>query len=85
MLILIFIIIGLSFGVICSPYMVCRSVKQLAIDHAESHPLAAEVANEEIYMDDVCSESHSLPEVIAKLKQTYEVFALGCFSLRNRI
>ena len=82
-IILIFIIIFLSFGLICSPFIANRSVRQLAIDHAESHPLAAAVTKKETYVDDVCSGGHSLPESIEKIRQTYEMFALSGFPLRK--
>ena len=36
-------------------------------------------------MNDVCSGGHSLLEVIAKVKQTYEMFGLGCYPLRKWI
>ena len=65
-IILILIIIVLSFGLICSPFIANRSVRQLAIDHVDYHPLAAEVAKRETYVDNVCSGGHSLPEAIER-------------------
>ena len=83
LVILIFLIVVLSFGLVCSPYIANRCVKQLAIEHADFHPLGADVAVDEIYMDDVCSGGHTMEETNKKLHETYEMFALGGFPLRK--
>ena len=81
--ILILIILVLAFRLFCSLFIANRTVKQLAEDHQSTHPLGAQVARQETYMDNIVSGGHSLKDTIQEVNETLQIFALGCFHLRQ--
>lgn len=72
-----------TYGLVCSPFLANRTIKQLAVDHMFEHPWGAEVLRTEIYMDDVLSGGHTISEALKKQKSTRDLLALGGFPLRK--
>ena len=72
-----------TFGFICSTYLACRTLKQLAEDEGSKHPLAVEVIKEDTYVDDVLSGGHSLEHAKHKQRDIIDLLAKGGFSLRK--
>ncbi|GFU02055.1 integrase catalytic domain-containing protein [Trichonephila clavipes] len=52
-----------TYGTVSAPYLVTRTLKQLAMDEANNFPLAAPVVLSDCYMDDILSGSKSIEEV----------------------
>ncbi|XP_065075162.1 uncharacterized protein LOC135698942 [Ochlerotatus camptorhynchus] len=46
-----------TYGTKPAPFLATRTIKQLAVDEREKYPLAVQAVDEDIYMDDVISES----------------------------
>lgn len=42
-----------TYGTTCAPFLAIRTVKQLALDEEAKFPLASQVAQQDIYMDDI--------------------------------
>ncbi|GFU86999.1 integrase_H2C2 domain-containing protein [Trichonephila clavipes] len=80
-----------TYGTVSTPYLATRTLKQLAMDEANSFPLAAPVVMSDCYMDDILSGSESIEEEYAFL-ESEETKALGiiwnpkldCLSFQNR-
>ncbi|XP_049317674.1 uncharacterized protein LOC125780108 [Bactrocera dorsalis] len=71
-----------TFGINCAPYLAIRTLMKLADDIEETHPLAAKILRQEMYVDDVLAGTHNLTtaksardELISALKTPG--FALG--------
>lgn len=77
----IFEMTRVPFGLCCSPYLAIRTVRQLALDERERCPLAADVAETDIYMDDLATSCSSVAEGIALSNQLIDLFAAGGFEL----
>ncbi|GFX16434.1 integrase_H2C2 domain-containing protein [Trichonephila clavipes] len=65
-----------TYGTVSAPYLVTRTLKQLAMDEAKNSPLAAPVVLSDCYMDDILSGSESIEEECAFLESD-ETKALG--------
>ncbi|GFW05957.1 uncharacterized protein TNCV_4477511 [Trichonephila clavipes] len=51
-----------TYGTTCAPYLVTRTIQQLARDEGEHYPLAASVTIRDIYMDDILTGSSDFQE-----------------------
>ncbi|XP_049316695.1 uncharacterized protein LOC125779394 [Bactrocera dorsalis] len=49
-----------TFGINCAPYLAIRTLTKLADDVEETHPLAAKILRQEMYVDDVLAGTHDL-------------------------
>ena len=63
--ILLFVLTIVVFGLLCTVLLANRCMKQLAIEHKETHPLGAVVAEEGTYIDDV---GRSMEGAVLKVK-----------------
>ena len=72
-----------TYGMISSPFLAIRVMKQLAKDEDPNFPLAVEVLLKETYMDDTLSGGHSLEEAVKKQQQLIELCKVGGFSLHK--
>ena len=72
-----------TFGVAASCFAANMSVKQNAIDFAQEYPLAAEVVEKSIYVDDCLTGAEDIDSAIVLQKQLHSLFACGGFVLRK--
>ncbi|GFV64073.1 uncharacterized protein TNCV_2313661 [Trichonephila clavipes] len=63
-----------TYGTVSAPYLATRTLKQLAMDEANTFPLATPVVLSDCYMDDILSGSKSIEEVIELQHQLIEMF-----------
>ncbi|CAB0005710.1 unnamed protein product [Nesidiocoris tenuis] len=69
------------FGNASSPYLANRVVKQLAALERARFPMAAAVADRDVYVDDVASSVDTYNELTELHRQLGEMFASGGFTL----
>ncbi|XP_075150668.1 uncharacterized protein LOC142224766 [Haematobia irritans] len=72
-----------TFGVNCAPYLALRVIQQLAVDIKGSHPLASEVLQSCMYVDDVLAGSHDVHSSIRIKSQLVSALKSAGFSLRK--
>ncbi|XP_075163362.1 uncharacterized protein LOC142235997 [Haematobia irritans] len=70
-----------TFGVNCAPFLAIRTLLQLAEDVRHSHPLAAKVLEENMYVDDVLAGGHTVNEAIISRKQLESALLSAGFDL----
>ena len=51
-----------TYGLTCSSYLAIRVLLQMANDHEQEHPVAADVVRKEMYTDNVLTGAHSIIE-----------------------
>ncbi|XP_038107025.1 uncharacterized protein LOC119766508 [Culex quinquefasciatus] len=72
-----------TYGTKPAPFLATRTLKQLAMDEKERFPLAAKVACEDIYMDDVITGTNDLDSAI-DLRNQLDKMTVSCgFRLRK--
>lgn len=71
-----------TYGLISSPCQATRTLHQLT-DRGEEYPLAKKVVQNECYMDDMLTGSHSMSNVLEKQSQLFELLKVGEMSLRK--
>ena len=74
-----------TYGVVSSPFLANRVMKQLALDEGDKYPLAASIISSETYMDDTLSGGHSLPEALKKQNELINICKTAGFSLHKWI
>lgn len=79
----VYFLVTVTYGLVCSPYLASRTLRQLATDHRAQYPLGAVMIEEECYMDDVLSGAHTLEEALKKQAQLINLLKEGGFSLRK--
>ncbi|XP_063636142.1 uncharacterized protein LOC134806751 [Cydia splendana] len=72
-----------TYGQKAAPFLALRTLKQLAIDDAEKYPLAANVINNEIYVDDVLTGSDNLDQALEIQNQLICILKGAGFNLRK--
>ena len=72
----------LTFGVSASSFAANMALRQNVLDHAQSHPQAAQAALDTFYVDDGLMGADSVEEAIRLQAQLQELFELGGFVLR---
>ncbi|CAG7825064.1 unnamed protein product, partial [Allacma fusca] len=72
-----------TYGTSCAPYLAKRVLQQLCIDEADNLPVAAKVAANDIYMDDLVSGEFTLPKALSLQKNAIELLKRGGFDLRK--
>ena len=73
----------LAYGIKPSPFLAERSLYQLASDHKEQFPLAAEIVEDESYMDDFGSGADTIEEAKLKQVELRELLKVGGLKLRK--
>lgn len=73
----------LTFGEKAAPYLALRTLKQLAQDEAHKYPLAAQVIEREVYVDDVMSGAHCIATALEKQQQLINMLKSAGFNLRK--
>lgn len=72
-----------TYGTKSAPFLATRTLKQLAIDEEQRFPLAARVASEDTYMDDVLTGTDSVDEALRLRIQLERMMECGGFRLRK--
>lgn len=76
-----FELLTVTFGVNCAPFLAIRTLLQLADDIKHSHPIAANVLKDNMYVDDVLAGGHTLEETITSRIQVEEALSSAGFEL----
>uniref|UniRef100_A0A146L3Y2 Integrase catalytic domain-containing protein n=1 Tax=Lygus hesperus TaxID=30085 RepID=A0A146L3Y2_LYGHE len=71
----------LPFGLVCSPFIALRVLKQLCVDHGVDYPLASNVLEKEIYVDDALTGAASEEEAQELKSQLVNLLKQGGFQL----
>ncbi|XP_069965822.1 uncharacterized protein [Bactrocera oleae] len=72
-----------TFGINCAPYLAIRTLLKLADDVQETHPLAAEILRNGMYVDDVLAGAHDVANAkMARNELTSSLESAG-FALRK--
>ena len=66
----------LTFGVKCSPYVATQVLLQVAEDHGEDYPWAAEVIKCAFYVDDCLVSANTLEDAITTSNELIEICSL---------
>lgn len=72
-----------TYGLASSPYLACRTLRQLAEDEGDLYPLAKRIILFDVYIDDVTTGFASLEAAQEAKLQTIALFKRGCFQLRK--
>ncbi|XP_059058082.1 uncharacterized protein LOC131851587 [Achroia grisella] len=72
---------SVAFGLRCSPYLALRTIAQLAIDDGARFPLAKEIVNRDLYMDDIVTSIMNPEYAINASQELIALFAAGDFQL----
>ncbi|XP_059062702.1 uncharacterized protein LOC131855445 [Achroia grisella] len=73
-----------TYGLASSPYLACRTLRQLAKDWGNSYPLAKQIILSDIYIDDVATGFQSLEAAQEAKSQLIALFSHGCFMFQLR-
>ncbi|XP_011685766.1 PREDICTED: uncharacterized protein LOC105448721 [Wasmannia auropunctata] len=74
-----------TYGLACAPYLVLRVLKQLATDVGLRYPLARDILQTQIYVDDVLSGADTIPLAQEKIRQLDALLTTGGFQLQKWI
>ncbi|XP_066592054.1 uncharacterized protein [Prorops nasuta] len=73
----------LTFGISSSPYLAIRVLHQLADDEIETHPRAAKIVKEHLYVDDLLTGAGSIDELRAIRDDIIDLLSKGGFKIRQ--
>lgn len=72
-----------TFGVNCAPYLAIRTLRHLAEEVKDSHPLASKILTQDFYVDDVLSGAHDLSSARIAQTELISVLSSAGFNLRK--
>ncbi|KAL0830739.1 hypothetical protein ABMA28_002867 [Loxostege sticticalis] len=72
-----------TYGVASSPYLACRTLRQLADDEGDAFPLAKQIVLSDVYVDDVVCGFDDFNVAQEAKTQLIKLFNLGHFQLRK--
>ncbi|XP_014207680.1 uncharacterized protein LOC106638831 [Copidosoma floridanum] len=78
-----YLLTTVTYGLVSSPYLATRVLRQLAMDSIHSHLRAAKIISEEFYVDDCLSGAHSLLKAQQKGAELLDLPQSGSFPLRK--
>ncbi|XP_066583800.1 uncharacterized protein [Prorops nasuta] len=73
----------LTFGVSSSPYLAIRTIKKLVEDEGVNFPLAAEVLNNHMYVDDLLTGARTIEQARKIRDEIILLLSRGCFRIRQ--
>ena len=73
----------MTFGITSSPFLASKVLLQVAEDHAEQYPQAAEVVRNSFYVDDCLTGAATLAEAEQLRSDLNALLSLGCLTLRK--
>lgn len=72
-----------TYGVSSAPYLALRTLQQLSIDEGQKFPLAKQVLQHEVYVDDILTGSSTAETAMELRKQVQCLLMAGGFELRK--
>lgn len=72
-----------TYGLACAPFLAIRTLHQLTIDEEAKYPRGAAALRFDCYVDDIVSESHTVPNAVQTQTELRELCLAGGFSLRK--
>lgn len=72
-----------TYGLACAPYLAIRTLRQLARDEGERHPLAASALTNDVYVDDVLTGAATVAEAQEIRSQLAQLCKTGGFLLKK--
>ncbi len=72
-----------TFGITSSPFLASKALLQVAEDHKNTFPKAAQVVNQSFYVDDCLTGADSLTEAKQLRSDLNSLLSLACFTLRK--
>ncbi|XP_073811701.1 uncharacterized protein [Musca autumnalis] len=78
-----FELLTVTFGVNCAPFLAIRTLLQLAEDVKETHPLASQILQNNMYVDDVLAGGHTVEEAVTSMNQLNSALSSAGFDLRK--
>ncbi|XP_044741831.1 uncharacterized protein LOC123302806 [Chrysoperla carnea] len=79
--ILVYSLDTVSFGVKSSPFLVLRTLKQLALDEADKYPFASSIVQRDFFMDDLVTSVNTVKEATELYSQLIELSGSAQFEL----
>lgn len=76
-------LLTVTFGTASGPYLAVKALNQVALDHAEQYPLAAERVPKEFYMDDLMTGCETIEEGIKIYKEMTGLLNKAGFTLQK--
>ncbi|XP_026482644.1 uncharacterized protein LOC113390406 [Ctenocephalides felis] len=70
-----------TFGITSSPFHALRTIKQLAKDESKNYPLATDIIQNDIYIDDVVTSADTVEIAKQLYVQLSSLFRSACFEL----
>ncbi|XP_054091244.1 uncharacterized protein LOC128922882 [Zeugodacus cucurbitae] len=72
-----------TFGINCAPYLAIRTLIKLADDVQKTHPLAAKILRQEMYVDDVLAGTHDITTAKSARDELISALEFPGFTLRK--
>ncbi|XP_075158007.1 uncharacterized protein LOC142231277 [Haematobia irritans] len=72
-----------TFGVNAAPFLAIRTLLQLAADSKSRFPLASEIIENDMYVDDIITGAHNMDSALVAKKQLIAALDSACFPLRK--
>lgn len=72
-----------TYGTKAAPFLAMRTIKQLVKDDGQNYPLAADLLNNRMYMDDLLGGNNSVTEAQQAQQQLITLLEGGGFNLRK--
>lgn len=72
-----------TFGLMSSPFLALRTMRQMAVDYATEYPLAAQVILKETFVDNITTGGRDVEEAMGKQIQLFGLFSKVNFDLRK--
>ncbi|GFX24716.1 uncharacterized protein TNCV_3344961 [Trichonephila clavipes] len=73
----------ITYGTSCAPFLALRTLQQLYQDEEQNFPLAAKIARENIYIDDLLSDADTEVEAKSIIIEIQNLLKSGGFILRK--
>ncbi|XP_024872888.1 uncharacterized protein LOC112455302 [Temnothorax curvispinosus] len=78
-----FILLTVTYGMICAPYLALRVLEQLSLDEGQNFPLATLILRDNIYVDDVLFGADDTFRIRQACNQLVSLLRRGDFELRK--
>ncbi|XP_065094004.1 uncharacterized protein LOC135714552 [Ochlerotatus camptorhynchus] len=79
----VFELTTVTYGTASAPFQATRALKQLAMDEKERFPMAAEIVENDFYVDDILSGANSIPEAADRIVQLKQLLESGGFPIHK--
>ncbi|XP_071640001.1 uncharacterized protein [Temnothorax longispinosus] len=78
-----FILLTVTYGLACAPFLAIRTLKQLAKDERARYPIGAETLEDDTYVDNVTSGASTLTKALKKRDELISICKAGGFPLKK--